>query len=99
MAERRLECTWKRHVSEQLKLRDRLQRQAFEELIQQCECPPLATISWSKGSDLIMQERLLQITVFWRSRTFRLFCLSDTKPTNMSSREDTSSGEAAPAAV
>lgn len=41
MAERRLECTWKRHVSEQLKLRDRLQRQAFEELIQQCECPPL----------------------------------------------------------
>uniref|UniRef100_H3D0U0 APG16-like 1 n=1 Tax=Tetraodon nigroviridis TaxID=99883 RepID=H3D0U0_TETNG len=26
---------WKRHVSEQLKLRDRLQRQAFEELIQQ----------------------------------------------------------------
>ncbi|XP_056904486.1 autophagy-related protein 16-1 isoform X2 [Takifugu flavidus] len=35
MAERWLDCTWKRHVSEQLKLRDRLQRQAFEELIQQ----------------------------------------------------------------
>lgn len=39
MAERRLDCTWKRHVSEQLKLRDRQQRQAFEELIQQCEWP------------------------------------------------------------
>lgn len=38
MAERWLDCTWKRHVSEQLKLRDRLQRQAFEELIQQCGC-------------------------------------------------------------
>ncbi|XP_074536070.1 autophagy-related protein 16-1 isoform X2 [Halichoeres trimaculatus] len=35
MAERRGECTWKRHVSEQLKLRDRVQRQAFEELIHQ----------------------------------------------------------------
>uniref|UniRef100_UPI0037E8A365 autophagy-related protein 16-1 isoform X1 n=1 Tax=Semicossyphus pulcher TaxID=241346 RepID=UPI0037E8A365 len=35
MAERRVECTWKRHVSEQLKLRDRVQRQAFEELIHQ----------------------------------------------------------------
>lgn len=45
MAERRLECTWKRHVSEQLKLRDRLQRQAFEEIIQQCERPPL---SWDQ---------------------------------------------------
>uniref|UniRef100_A0A8C9ZW53 ATG16 autophagy related 16-like 1 (S. cerevisiae) n=1 Tax=Sander lucioperca TaxID=283035 RepID=A0A8C9ZW53_SANLU len=28
-------CTWKRHVSEQLKLRDRVQRQAFEEIIHQ----------------------------------------------------------------
>uniref|UniRef100_A0A8C9W1Y3 ATG16 autophagy related 16-like 1 (S. cerevisiae) n=1 Tax=Scleropages formosus TaxID=113540 RepID=A0A8C9W1Y3_SCLFO len=29
------ECLWKRHIAEQLKLRDRLQRQAFEEIIQQ----------------------------------------------------------------
>uniref|UniRef100_A0A8B9HD60 APG16-like 1 n=1 Tax=Astyanax mexicanus TaxID=7994 RepID=A0A8B9HD60_ASTMX len=35
MAGRRVECTWKRHVVEQLKLRDRVQRQAFEELIHQ----------------------------------------------------------------
>ncbi|XP_031167091.1 autophagy-related protein 16-1 isoform X1 [Sander lucioperca] len=35
MAERQVECTWKRHVSEQLKLRDRVQRQAFEEIIHQ----------------------------------------------------------------
>uniref|UniRef100_A0AAQ5ZZ07 Autophagy-related protein 16 domain-containing protein n=1 Tax=Amphiprion ocellaris TaxID=80972 RepID=A0AAQ5ZZ07_AMPOC len=35
MAERRVECTWKRHVSEQLKLRDRLQRHAFEEIVHQ----------------------------------------------------------------
>ncbi|XP_073339578.1 autophagy-related protein 16-1 isoform X2 [Pagrus major] len=35
MAERRVECTWKRHVSEQLKLRDRVQRQAFEEIVHQ----------------------------------------------------------------
>ncbi|KAM6987880.1 autophagy-related protein 16-1 isoform 3-T4 [Tautogolabrus adspersus] len=35
MAEWRGECTWKRHVSEQLKLRDRVQRQSFEELIHQ----------------------------------------------------------------
>uniref|UniRef100_A0A4W6BVC2 APG16-like 1 n=1 Tax=Lates calcarifer TaxID=8187 RepID=A0A4W6BVC2_LATCA len=35
MAERRVECTWKRHISEQLKLRDRVQRQAFEEIIHQ----------------------------------------------------------------
>ncbi|XP_059187590.1 autophagy-related protein 16-1 isoform X2 [Centropristis striata] len=35
MAERRLQCSWKRHVSEQLKLRDRVQRQAFEEIVHQ----------------------------------------------------------------
>nr|XP_046244125.1 autophagy-related protein 16-1 isoform X2 [Scatophagus argus] len=35
MAERRVECTWKRHISEQLKLRDRVQRQAFEEIVHQ----------------------------------------------------------------
>uniref|UniRef100_A0A8D3DAR7 Autophagy related 16 like 1 n=1 Tax=Scophthalmus maximus TaxID=52904 RepID=A0A8D3DAR7_SCOMX len=35
MAERRADCTWKRHISEQLKLRDRVQRQAFEELVHQ----------------------------------------------------------------
>ncbi|XP_069566521.1 autophagy-related protein 16-1 isoform X1 [Brachyistius frenatus] len=35
MAERRVQCSWKRHVSEQLKLRDRLQRQAFEEIVHQ----------------------------------------------------------------
>ncbi|XP_070826031.1 autophagy-related protein 16-1 isoform X3 [Chaetodon trifascialis] len=35
MAERRVQCTWKRHVSEQLKLRDRVQRQAFEEIVHQ----------------------------------------------------------------
>lgn len=36
MAERRAAaCSWKRHVSEQLKLRDRVQRQAFEEIIHQ----------------------------------------------------------------
>uniref|UniRef100_A0A8P4K5K8 APG16-like 1 n=1 Tax=Dicentrarchus labrax TaxID=13489 RepID=A0A8P4K5K8_DICLA len=28
-------CTWKRHISEQLKLRDRVQRQAFEEIVLQ----------------------------------------------------------------
>lgn len=37
MAERWLGCSWKRHVSEQLKLRDRVQRQAFEEIVHQCE--------------------------------------------------------------
>lgn len=37
MAERRGECTWKRHIAEQLKLRDRVQRQSFEEIIHQCE--------------------------------------------------------------
>ncbi|XP_029922415.1 autophagy-related protein 16-1 isoform X1 [Myripristis murdjan] len=35
MAERRLECTWKRHIAEQLKHRDRVQRHAFEEIIHQ----------------------------------------------------------------
>ncbi|KAM6946181.1 autophagy-related protein 16-1 [Aplochiton taeniatus] len=35
MAERRVECAWKRHIAEQLKQRDRLQRQSFEEIIQQ----------------------------------------------------------------
>ncbi|MCJ8739789.1 hypothetical protein PDJAM_G00051130 [Pangasius djambal] len=35
MAGRRVECVWKRHVAEQLKQRDRVQRQAFEEIIQQ----------------------------------------------------------------
>ncbi|XP_066522826.1 autophagy-related protein 16-1 isoform X2 [Hoplias malabaricus] len=35
MAGRRVECTWKRHVVEQLKQRDRVQRQAFEEIIHQ----------------------------------------------------------------
>uniref|UniRef100_A0A4W4HDK1 Autophagy-related protein 16 domain-containing protein n=1 Tax=Electrophorus electricus TaxID=8005 RepID=A0A4W4HDK1_ELEEL len=35
MAGRRVECSWKRHVAEQLKQRDRVQRQAFEEIIQQ----------------------------------------------------------------
>uniref|UniRef100_A0A3B4WT13 APG16-like 1 n=1 Tax=Seriola lalandi dorsalis TaxID=1841481 RepID=A0A3B4WT13_SERLL len=30
-----LSCTWKRHISEQLKLRDQVQRQAFEEIIHQ----------------------------------------------------------------
>ncbi|XP_038817625.1 autophagy-related protein 16-1 isoform X2 [Salvelinus namaycush] len=35
MAERRVECSWKRHVGEQLKQRDRVQRQAFEEIIHQ----------------------------------------------------------------
>ncbi|CAI5692391.1 unnamed protein product [Oreochromis niloticus] len=35
MAERRGECLWKKHVAEQLKLRDREQRQAFEEIILQ----------------------------------------------------------------
>lgn len=28
---------WKRHISEELRRRDRLQRQAFEEIILQCE--------------------------------------------------------------
>ncbi|XP_042338030.1 autophagy-related protein 16-1-like [Plectropomus leopardus] len=35
MAERRAECPWKRHISDQLKLRDRVQRQAFEEIVLQ----------------------------------------------------------------
>ncbi|XP_056295171.1 autophagy-related protein 16-1 isoform X2 [Pseudoliparis swirei] len=35
MAERRLQCSWKRHVSEQLKIRDRVQRHAFEEIVLQ----------------------------------------------------------------
>ncbi|XP_076832773.1 autophagy-related protein 16-1 isoform X3 [Brachyhypopomus gauderio] len=35
MAGRKVECTWKRHVAEQLKQRDRVQRQAFEEIIHQ----------------------------------------------------------------
>ncbi|KAK9520328.1 hypothetical protein VZT92_020222 [Zoarces viviparus] len=35
MAERRCECSWKRHISEQLKVRDRVQRQAFEEIVLQ----------------------------------------------------------------
>ncbi|XP_068172691.1 autophagy-related protein 16-1 isoform X2 [Antennarius striatus] len=35
MAERWGACAWKRHVSEQLKLRDRVQRQTFEEIVQQ----------------------------------------------------------------
>ncbi|XP_068561543.1 autophagy-related protein 16-1 isoform X3 [Cebidichthys violaceus] len=35
MAERRGECSWKRHISEQLKVRDRVQRQAFEEIVLQ----------------------------------------------------------------
>nr|XP_043889014.1 autophagy-related protein 16-1 isoform X1 [Solea senegalensis] len=33
MAERLVECAWKRHVSEQLKHRDRVQRHAFEEIV------------------------------------------------------------------
>ncbi|XP_072318164.1 autophagy-related protein 16-1 isoform X2 [Eucyclogobius newberryi] len=35
MAERRVECQWKRDVCEQLKVRDRVQRHAFEEIIHQ----------------------------------------------------------------
>ncbi|XP_054452320.1 autophagy-related protein 16-1 isoform X5 [Anoplopoma fimbria] len=35
MAERRLDSSWKRHISDQLKLRDRVQRQAFEEIVLQ----------------------------------------------------------------
>ncbi|XP_062329941.1 autophagy-related protein 16-1 isoform X1 [Osmerus eperlanus] len=35
MAERRVECSWKKHIAEQLKQRDRVQRQAFEEIIHQ----------------------------------------------------------------
>lgn len=35
MAERRVQCQWKRHICEQLKLRDRVQRQAFEEIVHQ----------------------------------------------------------------
>ncbi|XP_073673618.1 autophagy-related protein 16-1 isoform X2 [Garra rufa] len=35
MAGRGVECLWKRHVVEQLKQRDRVQRQAFEEIIHQ----------------------------------------------------------------
>uniref|UniRef100_A0A8C1YP11 ATG16 autophagy related 16-like 1 (S. cerevisiae) n=1 Tax=Cyprinus carpio TaxID=7962 RepID=A0A8C1YP11_CYPCA len=35
MAGRRVECLWKHHVVEQLKQRDRVQRQAFEEIIHQ----------------------------------------------------------------
>ncbi|XP_026227783.1 autophagy-related protein 16-1 isoform X3 [Anabas testudineus] len=35
MAERPGECMWKRHILEQLKLRDRVQRQSFEEIIHQ----------------------------------------------------------------
>ncbi|XP_061073380.1 autophagy-related protein 16-1 isoform X2 [Conger conger] len=34
-AERRTQCWWKRHIAEQLKQRDRVQRQAFEEIIHQ----------------------------------------------------------------
>ncbi len=37
MAGRRVECLWKRHVVEQLKQRDRVQSQAFEEIIHQCK--------------------------------------------------------------
>uniref|UniRef100_A0A8C5CV18 ATG16 autophagy related 16-like 1 (S. cerevisiae) n=1 Tax=Gadus morhua TaxID=8049 RepID=A0A8C5CV18_GADMO len=36
MADRRGD-TWKRHISEQLRMRDRVQRQAFEEIISQCK--------------------------------------------------------------
>lgn len=36
MAERRAEC-WKRHILDQLKARDRVQRQSFEEIVLQCE--------------------------------------------------------------
>uniref|UniRef100_A0A3B3CBR0 ATG16 autophagy related 16-like 1 (S. cerevisiae) n=1 Tax=Oryzias melastigma TaxID=30732 RepID=A0A3B3CBR0_ORYME len=43
MAERRAEGTWKRHVAEQLKLRDRIQRQTFEEMIHQCTRPTSTT--------------------------------------------------------
>ncbi|XP_077397389.1 autophagy-related protein 16-1 isoform X2 [Festucalex cinctus] len=35
MAQRRGACTWKRHICEQLKLRDRLQRHGFEEIVHQ----------------------------------------------------------------
>ncbi|CAL9684568.1 unnamed protein product [Knipowitschia caucasica] len=35
MAERRVELQWKRHICEELKLRDRVQRAAFEEIILQ----------------------------------------------------------------
>ncbi|KAM7412457.1 hypothetical protein PAMA_020035 [Pampus argenteus] len=35
MAERQVGSTWKKHISEQLKLRDRVQKHAFEEIIHQ----------------------------------------------------------------
>ncbi|CAK6979944.1 autophagy-related protein 16-1 isoform X1 [Scomber scombrus] len=35
MAERQAGSSWKKHISEQLKLRDRVQKQAFEEIIHQ----------------------------------------------------------------
>lgn len=69
MAERRLECTWKRHVSEQLKLRDRVQRQAFEEIIQQCESQcPLSQCCDQPTHFLLCVLRLLNIltVVSWR---------------------------------
>lgn len=37
---------WKRHISEELRRRDRLQRQAFEEIILQCEG---AGAGWERG--------------------------------------------------
>lgn len=62
---------------------------------------PGRKMSWSRislvwGSDFRKQECLFQITVFWRSPTSRLFCLSDTR-TNMNSRGDTSSGRSSAA--
>lgn len=50
MAERWLGCSWKRHVSEQLKLRDRVQRQAFEEIVHQCESCFLDAVPSRRGS-------------------------------------------------
>lgn len=45
---------WKRHISEELRRRDRLQRQAFEEIILQCERRARPgdpeTRSWSRGN-------------------------------------------------
>ena len=55
MADRRGD-TWKRHISEQLRMRDRVQRQAFEEIISQCKRGSSVIVVFIIGAVMMEQE-------------------------------------------
>uniref|UniRef100_A0A672SST8 Autophagy-related protein 16-1-like n=1 Tax=Sinocyclocheilus grahami TaxID=75366 RepID=A0A672SST8_SINGR len=63
MAGRRVECLWKRHVVEQLKQRDRVQRQAFEEIIHQCKTHLFIYPGVEGGRSDSLQQEMAQMRI------------------------------------